>query len=227
MLKIVVAAVAAACLTLPAVAAAEDHARAVDHITCSDGTTLTPPFSPPVCGEHGGVASVTCVSGATMTPPLEGKRCPAAGEGDGPSGEPQPPANDDGGEQHGDQGHHGDAPRFKAGFMNRVWRIAGSANGFQDGVLDFTADRIVRLPHRFARQDDALVGEDSRVLVGSHTRVFDAHHQRLAGDATASALDAADAVVVVGKLLPQAKWQQDEDGTPVPTVRARKVLIQS
>jgi hypothetical protein len=216
MLKIVVAAIAAACLAVPALAAAEDHARAVDHITCGDGTTLSPPFSAPVCGEHGGVASVTCVSGATLTPPLEGKRCPAGGEAEGTPEEPEHPAGD-----------HADAPRFKQGFLNRVWRIAGSANGFQDGVLDFTADRIVHLPHRFATQDDALVGEDGRVLVGAHTRVFDAGDQRLTGDAVAAALDASDTVVVVGKLLPQSKWQQDEDGTPVPTLRAKKILIKS
>jgi hypothetical protein len=230
MLKIAVAAVAAACLAVPTVAAAEDHARAVDHITCGDGTTLTPPFSPPVCGEHGGVASVTCVSGATLTPPLDGKRCPAAGGDEGSPTDPQPPAGDDGKDGHGDRGnrsHGGDAPHFAAGFLNRVWRIAGSGNGFQDGVLDFTTDRFVKLPRRFASQDDALVGQDARVLVTARTRVFDADHHRLTGDAATSALDAADGVVVIGKVVPQDKWQQDEDGTPVPTLRAKKILINS
>jgi hypothetical protein len=144
MLKLAVVAMAALCLAVPTVAAAEDHAHAVDHITCGDGTVLTPPFSSPVCAEHGAVASVTCASGATLTPPLDGKRCPAAPEGDGPSAPPEQPA--------------GDAP---------------------------------------------------------------------SGDAQASALDAADTVVVMAKLLPQAKWQQDEDGTPVPTLRARKIVIRS
>jgi hypothetical protein len=230
MLKIAVAAVAAACLAVPTLAAAEDHARAVDHITCGDGTTLTPPFSPPVCGENGGVASVTCVSGATLTPPLDGKRCPAAGDGEGSPGEPQQPAGDDGGDRHGGQGDNGDrrdAPHLAAGFLNRVWRIAGSADGFQDGVLDFTTDRFVKLPRRFASQDDTLVGQDARVLVGGRTRIFDADGHRLTGDAVASALDAADTVVVVAKIVPQAKWLQDEDGTPVPTLRAKKILIKS
>jgi hypothetical protein len=224
MLKLVVVAAAAACLALPAVASAEDGGHAVDHITCGDGTTLTPPFTPPVCAEHGGVASVSCVSGETLTPPLDGKRCGAEGEDAG-----QPPAGGDGEGDHENQGqgdHHGDAPRFAAGFLNRVWRIAGSANGFDNGVLDFTADRFFKLPRRFAKQDDAIVGEDSRVLVTDHTRVWDADHNRLTGDAEASALDAAENVVVVGKLLPRAKWQQDEDGTPVPTLRAKKILLQ-
>src|SRR5919199_1234424 len=110
MLKIVVLAVAAACLAVPAIASAEDAGHSLDHITCADGTTLTPPFSAPVCREHGGVASVTC------------------------------------------------------------------ADGFEDGVLDFTASRFMKLPHRFADQDDALVGEDSRVLLSARTRVLDGAH---------------------------------------------------
>jgi hypothetical protein len=226
MLKIVVAAVAVACLAAPALASAEENGRAVDHITCGDGTNLTPPFTPPVCGEHGGVASVSCVSGATLTPPLDGKRCPAGSEG--AEGERQEPAGD-GDDKHGrgHDGDHGDAPRFEAGFRNRVWRITGSADGFQDGVLDFTAARFLELPRRYASQDDAIVGEDSRVLVSARTRVFDADHHRLTGDDAASALDAADTVVVVAKLVPQAKWQEDEDGTPVPTLRAKRVVIKA
>jgi hypothetical protein len=224
MLKLAaVVAVAAICLAAPALVNAEDGGHAVDHITCGDGTTLTPPFTPPVCGEHGGVASVTCESGETLTPPLEGKRC-------GAEGEPKPPAGDDdqGGDKHrGDGDRQGDGPRFAAGFLNRVWRIGGEANGFQDGVLDFTVNRFIKLPRRFAKQDDAIVGEDSRVLVTDRTRIFDADHNRLTGDDVATALDNAERVVVVGKLLPQAKWQEDEDGTPVPTLRAKKILIKA
>jgi hypothetical protein len=227
MLKLAaVVAVAVTCLAAPALVNAEDGGHAVDHITCGDGTTLTPPFTPPVCAEHGGIASVTCASGETLTPPLDGKRCAAVGE-------PQPPAGDDGnddqgGDKHrGDGDHQGDGPRFAAGFLNRVWRIGGEANGFQDGVLDFTVNRFFKLPRRFAKQDDAIVGEDSRVIVTERTRVFDADHDRLTGDEAAGALDAAERVVVVGKLLPQAKWQEDEDGTPVPTLRAKKILIKA
>jgi hypothetical protein len=108
-----------------------------------------------------------------------------------------------------------------------VWRIAGSADGFDAGVLSFTADHIVGLPHRFSNQDDALIDQDARVLVGPRTRVFDADHHRLTGDAATSALDAAEDVVVAAKLLPRDKWLEDEDGTPVPTLRAKKVLVEA
>jgi hypothetical protein len=173
------------------------------------------------------VASVTCASGATLTPPLDGKRCPADAGDDGPQAPAQQPGSGDDGGDSGDRADGGDAPHLTPGFLNRVWRIAGSADGFQDGVLDFTADRIIGLPHRFASQDDALVGEDARVLVTARTRVFDADHHRLGADAQASALDAADTVVVTAKLLPQAKWQQDVYGTPMPTLRAKKIVVKT
>src|SRR4051812_24770800 len=81
MRKILIAAVAAACLAVPAFAGAhEENARPVDFITCGDGTTLTPPFEAPVCGDDGGIARIPCVSGDELTPPLDGKRCPVADE---------------------------------------------------------------------------------------------------------------------------------------------------
>jgi hypothetical protein len=225
MLKLAIAAIAVLSLALPAVAPAEDHGHAVDHITCDDGTALTPPFSSPVCAEHGGVATLTCASGATLTPPLGGKRCPAS-EAGAPA--PEPSTGEDGGDKaRGDHGRPGDAPPLKAAFLNRVWRIAGTAAGFQDGVLDLSADRILGLPKRFAGQDDALVDQDAHVLVGSHTRVFDAAHHRLGADAWAAALDAADTVLLMAKLLPRAGWQHDADGTAVPTLRAKKIVITS
>jgi hypothetical protein len=201
MLKIVAAIAAAACLVVPAVASAEEGA-----------------------GEHGGAPNVRCSDGSTEALPLDGERCPAESEGDEPAAEPEDPGADEG-DDRGDDGDHREAPRFAAGFLNRVWRIAGSADGFEDGVLDFTAARFMKLPHRFADQDDDIVGEDSRVLVTPRTRVVDADHRRLSGDDAASALDDADRVVVLAKLLPQAKWLEDEDGEAVPTLRAKRVII--
>jgi hypothetical protein len=193
MLKLVVAAVAAACLVVPAVASAEEG---------------------------------DCADGSTLTAPLDGQRCPAQAEGEEPGAEPEDPDAEDG-DERGDDGDRGDAPHFAAGFLNRVWRIAGSADGFDDGVLDFTAARFMKLPRRFADQDDDIVGEDSRVLVTPRTRVLDADHHRLTADDAASALDDADRVVVLAKLLPQARWLEDEDGEQVPTLRAKRVIIRA
>ena len=69
-------------------------------------------------------------------------------------------------------------------------------------------------------------GDDGVVLVGSATRVY-AGGKRLAADDVAAALDGADRVRVTGKVLAPAKWEKDEDGDPVPTMRARRVVVLS
>lgn len=236
MRKFLPLAAAAACLALPALAAGEDHARAVDHITCGDGTVLTPPFSAPVCAGHGAVASISCASGVTITTIVDGTRCPEPGDDDQassatpPSAAPPAESDDDGtpsSEEHGQHGEHGHDGPLAPAFLNGIWRVTGSGNGFADGVLDFTADRFLGLPRRLAKQDDAFVGNDSRVLVTAGTRVYDADKHRLAGAAEAAALDDADDVVVTGKVVPRAKWLHDEDDVPVPTLRAKRIAILS
>lgn len=230
MRRILFAAVAAALLAIPALAVAheEDHARAVDHIACGDGTTLTPPFQSPVCGGHGDIESLTCVSGAVLTPPLDGKSCPTAEEKQSADDE-----SSDGGEyEKSVDGEPRKAkkkqvkPRFKAAFLHRVWRISGEANGYEAGVLDFTALDFFKLPRKWASQDDAVVGEDTRVLVDAKTRVYDADHHRVTGAAIATALDEALDVTVTAKILAYAKWQKDEDDIPVPTLRAKRIVIE-
>ena len=95
-------------------------------------------------------------------------------------------------------------------------------------MLDFSADRILGLPKRFAGQDDALVDQDAHVLVGSRTRVFDAGHHRLGADASAAALDAADTVLVMGKLLPRRPGgSRTRTARRSPTLRAKKIVITS
>jgi hypothetical protein len=52
------------------------------------------------------------------------------------------------------------------------------------------------------------------------------HDKRLKAEtAYDGALDDADSVSVVGKFAPHAKWIKDEDGTPVTTIRAKRVTI--
>ncbi|HZO35604.1 MAG TPA: hypothetical protein VFB41_01885 [Solirubrobacteraceae bacterium] len=231
MRRIVFAVIAAACFALPALASGENQAGEVDTITCGDGTTLTPPFSAPVCGGRGGIESVTCLSGDVLTPPLDDQRCPADDQSDDPSqGQSDDPLQDDSGDEAEDtvaqtKPRHFVKPHFKAAFLNRVWRISGEANGYDAGVLDFTAASFKQLPRRWAHQDDSVVGEDTRVLVGSKTRVYDAARHRVAAADVATALDEAADVVVTTKVLPLAKWQKDEDGIPVPTLRAKRVTI--
>jgi hypothetical protein len=136
-----------------------------------------------------------------------------------PGAAPQGPGDPKGDRQDGPDGGDG-PPVLKGGFLNRVWKFVGEVDGYDSGKLSMTLDKILNLPRRFANQDDELVDQDTLVLVGSATRVYDKD-----GRARASDLENAEHVRVYGKLLRPAKWQKDEDGDPVPTIRAKKVYI--
>ena len=69
-------------------------------------------------------------------------------------------------------------------------------------------------------QDDELLDEDAIVLVGKDARVIKGLKR-----VSAQALEDANRALVHGKLLPPSKWQEDADGEPTPTIRAKKVHI--
>jgi hypothetical protein len=121
------------------------------------------------------------------------------------------------------QGGDRKAPKFRPSFLNRVWRFEGSADFFEDGVLGMTVESVKGLPKRLRDQDDELLDQDALVLVGSKTKVYGTDGKRTTADKLAD----ADRVSVRGKLLPPAKWRDDEDGQATPTLRAKRVYILS
>jgi hypothetical protein len=137
--------------------------------------------------------------------PPPGFAPPASGPGPGPG-----------------PGH--DVPALERGFLNRVWKFVGEADGYDKGVLSMTLSKVLNLPKPMADQDDELIDEDTLVLVGSHTRVYDGT-KLVRERREASELASAESVRVQGKMLPPSKWRNDEDDQPVPTIRAKKVFI--
>jgi hypothetical protein len=120
----------------------------------------------------------------------------------------------------GPQGGPG-TPQFESRFINRVWKFEVSVDGYASGKLHVTIGRILNLPSRFRTQDDEIVDESAIVLVSSSVRVYE--DGRRVGNAN---LDDADGTAKIhGKLLRPDKWQEDEDGEKVPTIRARKIYL--
>ena len=111
-------------------------------------------------------------------------------------------------------------PRFVRRFISRVWKFVGEVDYYESGELSMTLGRILNLPRKFRSQDDELLDQDTTVLVGERVRVF-RDGERVGRDA----LDTANDVRVHGKLLRPRLWRTDEDDTPVPTIRAKKVYI--
>jgi len=131
---------------------------------------------------------------------------------------PKPGADQPG---KGEPGDGEKSAEFRPGFINRVWKFRGSASSFETGVLNITVEKILNLPRKFRDQDDDVLDQDAFVLIGSKTKIFGADGKRV----PQSALEDADAVVVEGKLLKPEKWREDEDETPVVTIRAKRIHI--
>ena len=144
------------------------------------------------------------------------------GSGSGDNGSSDQGSGDDSGA--GDTGAGDDqstAPKFRPSFLNRVWRFEGSADSYDAGVLGMTIESVKGLPKRLRNQDDSLIDQDALVLVGSKTRIYGVDGKRTTEDALVD----ADRVGVTAKLLPPAKWQDDQDGQATPTLRAKRVYI--
>jgi hypothetical protein len=103
----------------------------------------------------------------------------------------------------------GDLP---AKAFTKVVTFRADADGFAGGELSVT----------FTSKNfgGALEDADGLVLVGKFVKVF-----RKGDRVKRGKLDDADEVAVKGKLLPTAQWHEDEDGNPVPTVRAKRITI--
>jgi hypothetical protein len=120
------------------------------------------------------------------------------------------------------------APSLMPSFLSRVWRFKADADSYDasSNTLNVTVDKILNLPKRFKAQDDAIVDQDADVIFTKTTKVFDADGRRLRVESGYdAALDAAGSVVATAKIIPPAKWHKDEDGSPITTLRAKRVRI--
>jgi hypothetical protein len=113
------------------------------------------------------------------------------------------------------------APAFDRKFINRVWKFVVELDSVEEGKLEVTIGKVLNLPKRFRSQDDELIDESAIVLLERKARVYE-DGKRVSKDALE---DVDGNLRVQGKLLPPRKWQEDEDGEKVPTVRAKKVYI--
>lgn len=124
----------------------------------------------------------------------------------------------------GPGGHDGDGAgmmTFARGFLNRVWKFGVEIDSAEGGRVDVTIGKVLNLPKRMRAGADALVDEAAIVLVDKKVRVYD-EGKRVP---QSSLEDAEGDAVIHAKLLPPQKWQEDQDGEPVPTVRARKIRL--
>jgi hypothetical protein len=160
---------------------------------------------------------------------------PGTGPGSPAPGTPGNDAPDSHGKSGADDsGRAGDkeadhrAPTLKAGFVSRVWRFSADADSYDgaSNTLNVTVTKIFNLPKRFNSQDNDIVDQDADVIFTKKTKVYDAAGKRVRTEGRYDvALDDAESVSVTGKIIPQSKWNKDEDDSPVTTIRAKRVTI--
>lgn len=139
---------------------------------------------------------------------------------------PQKPQGPEG--QEPDDSEQSPVPSFKPGFLNRILDVRGEVNGLEGNKLDITIARFDKLPKKFKDQDDALVEEAGYALLSKSTRVYargDDGFERVTGEARTKALDEAERFRGKVKLVKPSAWEEDEDGTPVPTFKAKRIYI--
>lgn len=130
--------------------------------------------------------------------------------------------------QLGDEPRCREAPRLMPRFLHRVWRFDADADAYDaaTNVLNVTVTKVLSLTRSFRTQDDEIVDQDAYVLFTPTTRVYAADGHRLLRErAYDNALDTADSVRVVGKVVRPSAWQEDADGNPVTTIRAKRVYV--
>ena len=191
-----------------------------------------PPCAPGVqptllapCAKPAPVGQPPQQPGADCPPTCPGRPGPGGPTSDAPGGSGKPGSGDSG--AAGGKGDHG-TPSLKAGFTKRVWRLSADADSYDgpSNTLNVTVSKIFNLPKRFRSQDDDIVDQDADVIFTAKTKVYDAEGKRLRTEGSYDvALDEAQSVSVTGKIIPQSKWNKDEDGSPVTTLRAKRVTI--
>jgi hypothetical protein len=115
-------------------------------------------------------------------------------------------------------------PRFSPRFFGRAISIDASADGLSQNTLPLSIEEVCGLPRSLTKEGSQLAGGDGVALISSRTSVW-MDGVRLPPDRKLAELDGADTVRMRARLIPQPSWQADEDGDPVPTFTASRIVI--
>jgi hypothetical protein len=124
----------------------------------------------------------------------------------------------------GDSGEEGTAPEFTAAFYKRLLLLDVSLDGADGSELPISIEEVCAVPKRLKKQAAQLAGGDGVALLLARTSVWQDNTQ-LTGDAIAPAIDGADTAILRVRLIPPAKWREDEDGNRVPTFRTGRIEV--
>lgn len=114
------------------------------------------------------------------------------------------------------------APTLSPAFLARHWRFATTViTPPSGGTFSVSIDRVLGAPRALRRMSRDLEGMEARIVIYPGTRFVCEQESRC----DSHALEADGEVTIAGKLAPVADWRVDEDGTPIPTILAKRVRI--
>ena len=181
-------------------------------------TQPPPPWQPP---PH-------CFPGGAP-PNMPGPPCgPAGGPGNGPgpgqvTKSVEPPAGPGNHPPCGPGGPGGPGD-FDSGFFNRIWKLTGTVLGTDtiDGkqVIEVDVSKLLNPPKRFKDEGEEVADQGALLIVTPKVKITKGDKRLTLGD-----LDADDKLKVSGKFVRGGSWLKDEDGQPVPTLRAKRIEV--
>lgn len=115
-------------------------------------------------------------------------------------------------------------PKFTAAFFRHVMTIDASTDGLDGKSLPVSIEAVCGLPRSLEKQGAQLAGNDGIALTTSRT-VVEKDGRRLPSATKLTELAGADTIQMRARLLPHARWADDEDGEPVPTFAASRFVI--
>jgi hypothetical protein len=178
----------------------------------ADDGPANPPTAPPECPSPG-YPDVAPTREAPRELPRE---CQDTGRPDGPG----PGAEETPGEPSVDD----PGSAFDDAFFTRFWRVSGEVvdveNTDNGWVVDFDVKKLLNPPKDFLDEGDEVADQGAYLKLSKSVKIT-ADGKRIAP----SDLEADDVLVVKGKFLDDVQWLEDEDGTPTPTMRVKRIWV--
>jgi hypothetical protein len=113
---------------------------------------------------------------------------------------------------------------FDEAFFTRFWRVSGEVVDIEDTdagwVVDFDAKKLLNPPKHFRDEGDEIADQGALLKLSRSVKITEDGRRITPAD-----LEADDVLVVKGKFLDEVQWLEDEDGTPTPTMRVKRIWV--
>jgi hypothetical protein len=116
------------------------------------------------------------------------------------------------------------SPNPRPAFYKRAVTLVASADGLNRRELPISIEAVCDVPEKVAKRAARLVGSDGVALRMPRTTVWENRALKI-GPAATVLIDSAETVLVRGRLTHPGAWRHDGDRSPIPTLRASRIVV--